>query len=96
MIDKLLAKHPDLEDMLRANPSCKTYKVLSESGKIKEFWERDDNGNWNDQTEREKLREQIEAERDELERLRREAARKLAKAKKEQEEQEEQDNDRVD
>lgn len=93
MIDNLLAKHPDLEDMLRANPSCKTYKVLSESGKIKEFWERDDNGNWNDQIEREKLREQIEAEQEELERLRREEARKLAKAKKEQEEQ---DNDRVD
>lgn len=91
--NKLLAKHPDLEDMLRANPSCKTYKVLSESGKIKEFWERDNNGNWNDQTEQEKLREQIEAEQEELERLRRAEARKLAKAKKEQEEQ---DNDRVD
>lgn len=92
-MDKLLAKHPDLEDMLRANPSCKTYKVLSASGKIKEFWERDNNGNWNDQTEREKLREQIEAEQEELERLRREEARKLAKAKKDQEEQ---NNDRVD
>lgn len=69
--NKLLAKHPDLQDILRANPNVHTYKILKESGKIQEYWERDNDGNWTDQTEREKLREQIEAEQEELERLKR-------------------------
>lgn len=77
----LLQKHPDLKDILRSNPNTKVYKVLTESGKIKEYWEKDENGHWTDQTAREKLREQIEAEKEELERLKRAEARKIAKQK---------------
>ncbi|MBR2385256.1 MAG: hypothetical protein IKA99_06605 [Clostridia bacterium] len=80
---ELLQKHPDLKDILRSNPNTKVYKVLTESGKIKEYWEKDENGHWTDQTAREKLREQIEAEKEELERLKRAAAKKAAKKQEE-------------
>lgn len=82
----LLQKHPDLKDVLFYNPNTKVYKVLTDSGKIKEYWEKDKNGHWTDQTEREKLREQIEAEKEELERLKRAEARKIAKQKEEDDE----------
>lgn len=62
----LLQKHPDLEDTLRLYENTRIYKVLSDTGRIKEFWEKN-NGHWTNQTEREKLREQIEELRDELE-----------------------------
>lgn len=80
---ELLQKHPDLKDILRSNPNTKVYKVLKESGKIEEYWEKDENGNWTDQTAREKLREQIEAEKEELERLKQAAAKKAAKKQEE-------------
>lgn len=77
----LLQKHPDLKDILRSNPKTKVYKVLTEYGKIKEYWEKDKNGHWTDQTAREKLREQIEVEKEELERLKHAETRKIAKQK---------------
>lgn len=77
----LLQKHPNLKDILRSNPKTKVYKVLTQFGKIKEYWEKDKTGQWTDQTAREKLREQIEAEKDELERLKRVEARNIAKQK---------------
>lgn len=81
MIDnKLLAKHPELKDALKAHPDTRTYEVLKESGRIQEYWERDEDGNWTDQTEREKIREQIEDAIDELERLKNAVAREKAKA----------------
>lgn len=83
---ELLQKHPDLKDILLSNPKTKVYKVLTESGKIKEHWEKDKNGHWIDQTGREKLREQIEAEKEELERLKRAEARKIAKQKEAEDE----------
>ena len=67
----LLQKQPDLEETLHLNPEIKVYKVLTDYGKIKEYWEKDKNGHWTDQTKREKLREQIEAEKEELEKLKR-------------------------
>lgn len=82
-MNALLQKHPDLEDLLRFNPNTKVYKVLTESGRIKEYWEKDSEGHWTEQTEREKLREQIELEKEELERLKRAEVRKQAKATKE-------------
>ena len=78
---KLLQKHPDLKDILYFNPCIKAYKVLTESGKIKEYWEKDKEGHWIDQTAREKLREQIEVEKEELELLKQAEARKIAKQK---------------
>ena len=78
--NKLLAKHPELEDALKAHPDTSTYEVLKESGRIQEYWERDEDGNWTDQTEREKIREQIEDAIDELERLKNAVAREKAKA----------------
>ena len=68
---ELLQKHPDLKETLHLNPNTKVYKVLTDSNKIKEYWEKDKNGHWTDQTKREKLREQIEAEKEELEKLKR-------------------------
>jgi hypothetical protein len=90
---ELLQKHPDLKDILSLNPNTKVYKVLTESDKIKEYWEKDENGHWTDQTTREKLREQIEAEKEELERLKRAEAIKIAKQKAEEEDEEEEEDE---
>lgn len=83
-MNALLQKHPDLADVLKFNPNTKVYKVLTESGSIKEYWEKNSEGHWTDQTEREKLREQIELEKEELERLKRAEVRKQAKPKKQE------------
>ena len=80
---ELLQKHPDLKSILHANPNVKVYKVLTETGKIEEYWEKDENGHWTDQTAREKLRERIEDEKEELEQLKRTETKRHAKAKQE-------------
>ena len=67
----LLQKHPDLKETLHLNPEIKVFKIFTDYGKIAEYWEKDKNGHWTDQTKREKLREQIEAEKEELEKLKR-------------------------
>ena len=68
---EILKKHPDLEKALTSNPTIKVYKVLSDSFKIQEYWEKDKDGHWTDQTEREQIREQIEEYKEELEKLNR-------------------------
>ena len=68
---ELLQKHPDLKETLHLNPETRVFKIFTDSNKIKEYWEKDKNGHWTDQTKREKLREQIEAEKEELEKLKR-------------------------
>lgn len=80
-MNKLLEKHPDLDALLRCNPETKVYKILTKSGNIKEYWEKDEEGNWTEQTEREKIREQIEIEKEQLEALKRAEARKRLKDK---------------
>lgn len=67
---ELLQKHPDLKELITKYPSLKVYKITNH-GKIVEYWEKNKDGHWVDQTQREKLREQIEAYKEELERLRR-------------------------
>ena len=67
---ELLQKHPDLEELITTYPSLKIYKILDSNDKIVEYWEKNADGHWVDQTQREKLREQIEAEKEELEKLR--------------------------
>ena len=84
-MNALLQKHPDLKSILYVNPEIKVYKILGESNNIEEYWEKDKNGVWTDQTEREKLREKIEAEKEELERLKREETRQRNKKRKEEE-----------
>jgi hypothetical protein len=64
----ILEKHPDLKDILNKG-TLNTYRVLSECGTLLEQWERNKNGHWVDVTEREKLKEKIAAEQEELERL---------------------------
>lgn len=68
---ELLQKHPDLEELITTYPSLKVYKITDHDDKIVEYWEKNEDGHWVDQTQREKLREQIEAEKEELEKLRR-------------------------
>ena len=68
---ELLQKHPDLKETLHLNPETRVFKIFTDSNKIKEYWEKDKNGHWTDQTKREKLREQIEAQKEELEKLKR-------------------------
>lgn len=87
-MEQLLAKHPDLKDIITKNNS-KTYKVLAENGKLIEQWEKNEQGHWIDVTEREKLKEQIAAEQEELERLARAEARAKAKAKAKEEQEDE-------
>ena len=67
---ELLEKHPDLEELITTYPSLKVYKITDHDDKIVEYWEKNEDGHWVDQTQREKLREQIEAEKEELEKLR--------------------------
>lgn len=66
---ELLQKHPDLEELITTYPSLKVYKI-TDNDKIVEYWEKNKDGHWVDQTQREKLREQIEADKEELEQLR--------------------------
>lgn len=66
-MENLLLKHPDLNDFDITDK--KVYKVLDVDGNLVEYWEKNDNGNWIDMTEREKLKEQIAREQQELERL---------------------------
>ena len=68
---ELLQKHPDLEELITTYPSLKVYKITDHDDKIIEYWEKNEDGHWVDQTQREKLREQIEAYKEELEQLRR-------------------------
>lgn len=68
-MEQLLLKHPDLEDIIKRIPHLKTYKIITEQGKVVEQWEKNKRGEWVDVTEREKLKEQIAAEQEELERL---------------------------
>ena len=70
-MEQLLAKHPDLKEILINNPAMKSYKVLSTNNKVLEYWEKDKDGHWIDVTEREKLKERIAAEQEEIEKLRR-------------------------
>ena len=67
---ELLQKHPDLEELITTYPSLKVYKIIDHDDKIVEYWEKNKDGHWVDQTQREKLREQIEAYKEELEQLR--------------------------
>ena len=71
----------------------KVYKILTKSGNIKEYWEKDEEGNWTEQTEREKIREQIEIEKEQLEALKRAEARKRLKDKIQAELMEEEEED---
>ena len=64
---ELLQKHPDLEELITTYPSLKVYKITDHDDKIVEYWEKNEDGHWVDQTQREKLREQIEAYEEELE-----------------------------
>lgn len=66
---ELLQKHPDLEELITTYPILKVYKI-TDNDKIVEYWEKNKDGHWVDQTQREKLREQIEADKEELEQLR--------------------------
>lgn len=75
-MEQLLAKHPDLRQLGDSLNTLETYRSLDSNGKIAEYWEKK-NGHFVDVTEREKLKEQIAAEQEEIERLNRlEAKRK--------------------
>lgn len=65
----LLQKHPDLKDTLYMFSKMKIYKILDHNNRIQEFWEKDSSGHWTDQTLREKLREEIEIQQNEITRL---------------------------
>lgn len=81
-MNNLLAKHPNMKEIITSCPQLNVYKILSEDGEVVEYWEKDKKGHWNDVTEREKLKEQIAKEQEELERLRKREAR--AKEKKDE------------
>ena len=68
-MEKLLEKHPDIKKHLINCPTLHTYKIFDSENKLAEQWEKNDEGHWIDVTEREKLREQIAMEQEEIERL---------------------------
>lgn len=80
---ELIKKHPELKKPLTLYPELKTFKVLRDDGKTEEFWEKNQDGHWVDQTVREQLREKIAEEKEELERLLRAEKRQKAKEAKE-------------
>lgn len=59
--------------------NAKLYKHLSPSGKLIEQWERNENGEWKNVTEREKARIAIEEAEAELRRLERAESRRKAR-----------------
>ena len=69
-MEQILNKHPDLKDVLTRLPQLRTYKLTTENNKLIEQWEKNEEGRWIDVTEREKLKERIAAEQQEIERLR--------------------------
>lgn len=78
-MEQLLQKHPDLRLIDKSTlDQLTTYRSLDRAGKIIEYWEKRD-GHWVDVTEREKLKEQIVAEQEEIERLAKLEAKKMAK-----------------
>ena len=78
---ELLERHPDMKESLELYPDGKIYKILDSTypGGIKEYWEKDKNGHWVDQTQREHLKIAIAKEKEELEKLK--CAERLAIAK---------------
>lgn len=68
-MEKLLEKHPDVKIHLIDCPTLHTYKIFDDEHKLAEQWEKNEEGHWVDVTEREKLREQIAMEQEEIERL---------------------------
>ena len=69
-MEQLLERHKNLKDIILKNPELKTYKVLNENGRIAECWEKNEDGHWIDVTAREKLKEKIAIEQEEVEKLR--------------------------
>lgn len=83
MTNALLDKHPELESTLRLY-DIKTYRSLSSSGKIREYYEKDDNGVWKNVTRRERLKQEIANAQEELERRKRdELLRRIKQTKDE-------------
>ena len=81
-MEQLLQRHPDLRLIDKSTlDQLTTYRSLDRAGKVIEYWEKQD-GKWIDVTEREKLKEQIVAEQEEIERLIRLEAKKKAKKEK--------------
>ena len=57
-MEDLYEKHPDLKEF---GTKCKKYTRLDEKGNILEFWERDADGNWQDNSEVARLMQELEA-----------------------------------
>lgn len=64
----LLIKHPELRDLVH-EPGMRCFKVLDDRNLVTEQWERDEDGNWVDVTERELARQELQAAQDELARI---------------------------
>lgn len=62
----LYQKYPELKWQA---PKAKTYKRLNEKGIVVEMWEKDENGNWIDVTDRERKKQELAAAQKEYELL---------------------------
>ena len=65
-METILNKHPDLESTLRGDSNLKRYTLLTQSGTLKEMWEKNEQGYWVDVTAREKLKIAISQAQEEL------------------------------
>lgn len=59
-VESFVKAHPGLHDVKHIAVNGKKYKRLSMSGKILDYWERDENGKWHDRTKQAQLQEQID------------------------------------
>lgn len=70
-MEQLIAAHPDLKEIIVKHSTLKTYRIIDVDKKIVECWEKNKQGHWTDVTEREKLKEEIAEQKEELERIHR-------------------------
>ena len=68
-MENLLLSHKDLNDFKLVLKQAKVYKVLNETNNIVEYWEKNENNEWINVTEREQLKEKIELAKKKLESL---------------------------
>lgn len=66
---ELLAKHPDLREIITLNPNMHLYRITDIVGDLQEVWEKDEDGHWHDVTNREKARIAVEKAKAEVLRL---------------------------
>lgn len=74
-------QHPEVNEICKREPKIKRFQRLSQSGRIQESWNKDENGNWEDTTEHDRAVQAAQLELEAAQREARKAARQAFEAK---------------